>query len=184
MKFRLKRSVMIFVIMSTMLCGCKRSDFSTNPPPQEKIESTNKIRQKLGIRQIKPNWTFYGREFGAEVWKDGNTACKVVHYEPNYTKILWEYDHYYTGRIIPSGDPDSGLVPERLTISYCYEFNRFYLAVTTDNEAIKAMEQYLEESTPATPEGGEVLPGFTGKTNEETLEVVDKILKMWGLQRL
>ena len=175
----------IFLAALILFGGCKRSDFSTNPPPQEKIEVTNKVRKKLNIRQIKKDWVFYGRQFRAEDWKDstGRTFKRVQH-NHTYETILWEQDYYYSGRTIPSQDRDSGPLLEMLTITFNYKSNRFYVVVTTDSDAIKGMEQYLEENTPATPEGGEVLPGFTGKTNEETLEVVDKILKMWGLQRL
>jgi hypothetical protein len=174
---RMWTTVMLFVTCITF-SGC--SDWSTNPPSPEKIAATNKAREKRGIRQIKDNWTFYGREFGSEKWKETqNALCKIVKYDKEYETILWEEDRYFTGRSFPSPDRDSGLTSEDLTVIYIYRTERFSLAVSTDDEDIMAMVDALHETTPDVE-----THGFRGRTNEETLEVVEKILKKWNLNRL
>ena len=158
-----------------------KSDWTTDPPPAEKIAATNEVRKKLGIRQIKEHWTFYGREFGAEILKDGKSPCKVVQHDKSYETILSEQDSYYTGRQFRSLDGETSSVAEYLAVFYDYRKKRFGLAVVTDNEEIMDMEQALYETTLVAV--GEI-HGFIGRTNDETLKVADKILKMWGLERL
>ena len=174
-----KMSIFVFLIICIVFSGCRKSDWSTDPPSAGRIEATNKNRKKLGIREIKKNWTFYGREFGAEKWKNGILGCKTVQHNNNYENILWEADYYYTGSLVSHPDPDAGLVGEKLQIVYDYRTKLFAIVVTTDNARIKEMEYGLQETT---PEGQS--HGFMGRSNEETLEVAEKILKMWGLERL
>jgi len=171
----------VMLLAACMTCsGCSDSDWSTDPPSPDKIAATNKVRQKLGIRQMKDNWTFYGREFGCEKWKETqNALCKRVKYDKEYETILWEEDRYYTGRQILTPDREAGLVSECLSVYYDYRSDRFSLTVSTDDEDIMAMENALIETT---PEGKSF--GFNARTNEETLEVADKILKKWNLKRL
>lgn len=173
--------VLLAACMAFSGCSRRKSDWSTDPPPAEKIAATNEVRKKLGIRQIKKHWTFYGREFGAEKWKDGNSSCKVVMYDKSYETILWEQDSYYTGRQFRSLDGETSSVAEFLTVSYDYRTKRFGFASVTDNMEIMDMEMALHETTLEAV--GEIL-GFMGRTNDETLKVADKILKMWGLERL
>ncbi len=176
--------LIIFVLLNCItFCGCsdkeegRRSDYSTDPPSDEKIAETNKIREEYGIRQIKKNWIFNYREFGAERWKDEKGfPCKSVRYDKNYKQILSEHDFYYTGRTYPSLDPDGGTSFEHLTIAYDYTRGRFAVVPTTDNKDIINMVDPLKEHV--------IEFGFTGKTNEQALEVADNILKMWGLERL
>ena len=159
--------------------GCSDSDWSTDPPSPEKIAATNKVREQLGIRQIKDNWTFYGRSYASESWKDNRKEpCKNVQHDKKYEKILWEQDIYYTGRSFLSPDRDSGPESEFLVLYYDFRIKRFNLAVVTDNRDIMALEETLHETT---PRGG---LGYMGRTDDETLEVADKILKMWNMERL
>lgn len=178
-----KAVVLAFLIIFMWLFGCSRrkSDWSSDPPPAEKIAATNEVRKKLGIRQIKEHWTFYGREFGAEDWKDGNSPCKRVQHDKSYETILWEQDYYYTGRQFRSLDGETSSVAEYLAVSYDYRTKRFDFATVTDNEEIMDMEMALHETT---LEAVGEIHGFMGRTNDETLKVADKILKMWGLERL
>lgn len=157
-----------------------KSDWSTDPPSPEKIAASNKIRKELGIREIKHSWSFYGREFGGEKWKDGKLLCKTVRYDDGYKTIQWETDEYYSGRRYQHSDPDSNsLVAEELNVCYDYRTERFSIVVSTDNEQFKDWEYELCETTP-----DNCSSGFMGRTDEDTLAVVDKILKAWGLERL
>ncbi|NIP26597.1 MAG: hypothetical protein GWN67_17215 [Phycisphaerae bacterium] len=173
--------VLLAACMAFSGCSRRKSDWSTDPPPAEKIAATNEVRKKLGIRQIKEHWTFYGRQFGAENWKDGNFPCKVVLYDKSYETILLEQDSYYTGRRFRSLDRETNSLAEYLAVFYDYRKKRFGLAVVTDNEEIMDMERALYETT---LEAVGEIHGFFGRTNDETLKVADKILKKWGLERL
>jgi len=177
----IKETSIVVLVACMAFSGCSRrkSDWSTAPPSPQKIATTNKVREQLGIRQIKNTWTFYGREFGAEKWKSNNMPCKTLQHDKKYEAILWEQDSYYTGRRFRSLDEDSGPWTEHLVVFYDYRTKRFGLVAVTDNEEIMDMEQALHETTPQ----GEPL-GFMGRTNDQTLEVVDKILTMWKLERL
>ena len=173
--------VLLAACMAFSGCSRRKSDWSTDPPSAEKIAATNKVREQLGIRQIKHTWSFYGREFGAEIWKSNNMPYKVVQHDKSYETILWEQDNYYTGRQFRSLDRETSSCAELFVVFYDYRKKRFGLAVVTDNEEIMDMEQALHETTLAAV--GEI-HGFMGRTNDETLKVADKILKMWGLERL
>jgi len=173
------------------LCGCskkddKRSDWSTNPPPPETIAATNKVRKEHGVRQIKENWTFYGREFGWEKWKyETGQICKTVQYDRDYEEIRAESDSYRSGHTFPSTEHDGSTCVEVLVISYYYGARRFAIAVVTGNKEIESMVDGLEDMMKfPTRYGSYVGYGRMGKTNEETLKVADKILNMWGLERL
>ncbi|MGB2808882.1 MAG: hypothetical protein WBC22_14150 [Sedimentisphaerales bacterium] len=185
MKHNNQKYILVFLTICMVFSGCRKSDWSTDPPPAEKIAATNKVRSELGIRQIKENWIFYGRRSGNEGWKDENgNSCKDVMYDKNYEKILSEADYYYSGRLFPTPDPDTfldtSLVDENLQIVYDYRIKRFGIVVATDNEDIQSMEDKLSDTTP----DNVAINGFMGRTNKDTLEVADKILKMWGLERL
>jgi hypothetical protein len=121
------------------------------------------------------------------VWKDGKHACKKVCYDDyvdkhgistsheysyDYDRILWEQDYYYTGRTYPSFDTDAGTSWEKLAILYDYRTRRFTVHVTTDDQKVLALANMLG------------FHGGMGATNQETLEVADKILKKWGKSRL
>src|SRR5215467_10207491 len=83
-------SFMCLITWLAVLFGCSRSgSFSTVPPKD--TPQTNQARAQIGIRQIKNNWSFYGREFQAEKWKDGTNLCKVVQRD-NTAALLWEQD--------------------------------------------------------------------------------------------
>lgn len=154
--------------------GGKGSDFSTVPPKD--VQETNAVRKKLGIRLIKPAWTFYGRRSGAEDWADGKVGlCKRVQRAQGASKILWEQDYYYTGATyVPPADPQAGSVHEVLTISYHYGTKRFHVGYGGPDPRINAWMPALDDSE----------FGHMGKTNEETLSVADKALSQLGLQRL
>jgi len=183
MKFCFKITMLLFYPILLVSLGCsekeesRTSDYSTDPPSDEKIAETNNIREEYGIRQIKKNWSFNYREFGIERWKDERGfPCKHVRYDKNYEQILSEHDFYYTGRTYPCLDPDGGTASEHLTIAYDYVRRRFAFAPRTDDKKVINMMVPLREHV--------IEFGYTGKTNEEALEVADKILKMWGLERL
>jgi len=115
MKFCFKITMLLFYPILLVSLGCsekeesRTSDYSTDPPSDEKIAETNNIREEYGIRQIKKNWSFNYREFGIERWKDERGfPCKHVRYDKNYEQILSEHDFYYTGRTYPCLDPDGG----------------------------------------------------------------------------
>lgn len=162
------------------------NDWSTDPPPPESIAATNEIRRERGVREIKETWTFYGREFGAEKWKDHpEQICKTVQHDKSYHEIWIEYDDYYSGRTFTEPYPDWGTSRETLSINYFYGPDRFSINVRTDNKEIESMVDGLKEQMRYPNLDGDYLGyGNMGKTNEETLEVADKILKMWGLERL
>jgi len=182
--FKYARKIIVLLCMACIaFCGCsdkedvRTSDWSTNPPPAQKITETNKIREEYGIRQIKETWTFYGREFAAEKWKDERGyQCKRVHYDENRQTILYEQDCYYTGHTYPSPDVDAGTTWEFLSIVFDYTHKRFSTIPTTDNKEVISLLDPLEDRVTKF--------GYIGKTNEETLEIAEKILKMWGLKRL
>lgn len=189
MRFHSEKFTFIFIISCLVFGGCRKGDWSTDPPPPEKITATNKVRSELGIRQIKENWSFYGRRSGKESWKDENgNGCKDVIYDKNYETILSEADYYYSGRSFPTPDPDTfldtSLVGEMLQIVYDYRIKRFGIVVSTDNEEIQPMEDKLRDTKPYISDFSVAINGFMGRTNKDTLEVADKILKMWGLERL
>ena len=192
MKFYDISVVLLCLMTSITFCGCsekeegRRSEWSTEAPPPKSIVATNKIRQEHGVRQIKENWTFSYREFGAENWKDGQgRSCKRVYYDRNYKRILYETDKYVTGATFPSRDPDGGTSHEKLDITYYYAAKRFVISVTTNNKEIQSLFNQLKDRIKyPTRDGGYLSSGQMGQTNEETLKVADKILKMWGLERL
>lgn len=179
-----KAVVLALLVVFLWLFGCE--DWSTDPPPPESIATTNKIRRERGVREIKETWTFYGRESGAEIWKEHpERICKTVQYDRSYDEIWIEHDDYYSGRTFISIDPDGGTLRETLFINYFYGPDRFSINVLTDNKQIESMVDGLKEWMKyPSPYDGYLTYGRMGKTNEETLEVADKILKMWGLERL
>jgi len=175
----------MFITACLVFGGCRKSDWSTDPPPPESIATTNKIRRERGVREIREAWTFYGRESGSEIWKDQpERICKKVHYDRSYDEIWIEHDYYYSGRTFLS--PDGGTLREQLLIGYFYGPDRFSTYIITDNKQIESMVDGLKEwmKYPSPYDGGYLTYGRMGKTNEETLEVADRILKMWGLERL
>jgi hypothetical protein len=173
------------------------------PPTAAKIAESNKVRREYGIRQIKHDWIFYGREFGVEKWKDGKFLCKTVCCDDrdrrpiaksdnvegkeqgySYETILYETDCYYTGRTYPTRDPDGGSDSEVLTVTYDYGQRRFCIAYVTDNEEIEAKIKGLEGMLTRPERYGPCVFGYMGRTDAETLEVADRILEMWGMSRL
>ena len=186
MNYHQKVIVLLSFVVFAGLFGCERSDWSTDPPPPESIAATNEVRIEHGVRTIKKNWTFYARQFGEEKWHNAKgQLCKQVYYDRLYHDIHAESDYYYSGRTFRSLDPDGGTVQEMAQISYVYVAKRFAIAVITDNKEIRSMVDGLGEMLKyPTIYGSYVGYGYMGRTNEETLNVADKILKMWGLERL
>ena len=182
--------ISISLLIGGLCVGCRErdSDFSTDPPGQAEISETNAIRKKLGIREIKSTWDFYGREFGVERWttKNGLTTKTVRYDDKEYMNIIAEEDHYYSGRMIPCPDGEGGPVDEKLNVVYHYPCGHVTFYVRTDIETIQEQEDKVSlEIYPNLPECSKCRnSGFRAQTNEETLKVVDKILEMWGLDRL
>ncbi len=176
----------VVFIMAEPLLDIWSRDWSTNPPSAENIAATNKIRRERGVREIKDGWTFYGRRSGKEEWKDETGwGCKNVHYDRCYKEIRSECDYYYSGRTFTRWNRDRPVFREQLLITYTYGADRFALMITTDNKEIESMVDGLEERMQFQTLSGEYVGfGNMGETNEETLEVAEKILKMWGIERL
>jgi hypothetical protein len=181
MRYIQKVFVLAFLVLFMCLFGCE--DWSTDPPTTENIAATNKIRRERGVREIKKAWTFYGRRSGREIWKEHPEGrCKTVHYDKSYDKIWIEHDYYYSGRTFRGFE---GETVEKLLICYFYGPDRFSLSILTGNRQIRSMVRGLKEWMEyPSPDGDYLTYGRMGETNEETLEVADKILKMWGLERL
>ena len=191
MKSNYKIILVICLIISSIFSGCE-DDKSTGPPPedkyvtigpppQEEVERTNRIRAKIGIRQIKSDWVGKRRKDGAERWKDSKGRnCKGVGFDEKYEKIIAESDTYYTGRAFPCLDPDGGISEERLIISYSYGPKLFTLMISTEDPFFldKWLKPWDVTSTTEYCAGGHY-----GKSNEETLKIADEILDMWGLKR-
>lgn len=166
-----------YAYASLVLCfialGCKdKDDFSTTPPTDTK--QTNQVREKIGIRRIKDNWTFYGRQFSTEKWSNNSkNLCKIVMRAQDGNEVLWEEDYYYSGATYV--DPNNGgTVWEFLTIHYDYCAERFYIGYTGINPAIMSLLKKLENTS----------HGLMGETNESTIFAADSVLEKWGLKRL
>jgi hypothetical protein len=194
-------------------CACRQERYwSTDPPPPEKIAQTNELRRQHGVRQIKDDWVFYIRNFGEEVWKDGEGGSKKVCYDDysgkhgtsrsheysyDYDRILWEEDYYYTGRTFPSFDTDAGTTYERLTVHYDYRTRRFTVFLMTDSQEVLAVansvgfhagmgatNQETSRAMQAQLMAINKFYGMGGATNEKALELADNVLKIWGKSRL
>jgi hypothetical protein len=166
------RLFMILMLVSALSCS-PRTDFSVVPPSD--IASTNAVRKKLGIREIKPEWKFYGREFGEENWLYGSIGqCKKVHRKRDSDSIKWEEDYYYSGATYVSRDPDGGRGYEFLIIHYDYDDKRFYINYVGKNATIETSLRKLESTN----------SGRRGTTDVETLKEADKILGSWKIPRL
>lgn len=174
--------VPVVFIMAESLLDIWSRDWSTNPPPPEKIEETNRIRRERGVREIKEDWTFYGRRSWKEEWKDEKgRGCKNVHFDRYYQEIRYETDYYYSGRTFHAFE---GETEEILIIYYFCDPDRFSLSILTGNRQIRSMVRGLKEwMRYPSPDGDYITHGRMGETNEETLDVAEKILKMWGLER-
>ncbi len=183
-----RQTLAILFLLCSFCGGCRDSDFSTDPPAGETIRATNVIRQKLGVREIKDTWSFYGRRSDAEDWLlEGANAkpAKRVQYDKEYKNILWEQDYYYSGRMIPSIDGEGGPTEEMLTVTYSYACEHFTFVAKTDNPAVQSLEDHICWNVqPSLPKCACQKSGFRAQTNEETLKVVDKILEIWGIDRL
>lgn len=206
-------SIAYFVAFVVLACGCREEgDWSTDPPPPKKIAQTNELRRQHGVRQIKDDWVFCIRRAGEEVWKDGKHACKKICYDDhstehgssaspeysyNYDRMLWEQDHYYTGRTFPSFDTDAGPSSENLAVYYDYRTGRFTVHVTTDDQQVLALantrvsdggmgvtNQGTSRAIQAQLVRVNEFYGLGEATNEQALEFADKVLKMWGKSRL
>jgi len=180
--------IVIMVILSLYASSDEpyESDWSIVPPSAETIRVTNEARQEHGVREIKQEWSFYGRQFGEEKWKDAKgNSCKVVACDRKYHMIESEDDYYYSGVMFQYSDPDDGMTQEFLRISYYYPTKRFCIAVVTGNKEIELMVDRLPEFL-GKPNifGGYSSSGSMGNTNEETLAVAEEILRRWGLERL
>ncbi|MHC4500732.1 MAG: hypothetical protein ACYS21_16670 [Planctomycetota bacterium] len=185
-------SILLQMVVGIMLPQARRTigrtDFSRNSPSADIIDSTNRIRREHGVREIKEEWSFYGREFGKEVWKDtkGNPCKTIVFTNDSYEVIWYEQDSYWTGRTFPSTDPDAGDNHERLILTHHYGASLFTVYAATDNKEIKSLVEnlkltYLYPNIYGAYQGG---AGARGESNAETLEVADTILTKWGLSRL
>ncbi len=160
-------------------CSRKERNESTEPPSEERIAQTNKVRKELGIREIKDDWIFEERESGAERWKDnGGYRLKSVKYDDEYEEILWEIDYYYSGRSFQNPAVADGTSKESLAFHYNYRKRDFMVFVVSDDEKILSLVEGWYDFISKAEWGN------ARQRNEETIRVAEKILKMWGLQRL
>jgi hypothetical protein len=173
-------SFVCLIAWLTFGVGCSRSGgFSTVPPKD--TPQTNQARAQIGIRQIKTNWSFYGREFQAEKWKDSTNLCKVV--QRNKTgALLWEEDYYYSGI---SFDTPKGIQWECFSVHYDYTTKRASLDYVGTNAAISTIIRDLK----LTPFGskdqvGQRTQSSVGSDDKETFAVADKVLAIWNRSRL
>jgi hypothetical protein len=160
--------------------GCSPSGgFSTVPPND--TPQANQARIQIGIRQIKSDWTFYGREFEAEKWKDGTNLCKMVQRDGTGA-LLWEQDYYCSGL---SYATPKGTDWEFLAVNYDYATKQASLDYVGTNAALAAMVQTL----PLAPFGpkdqlGQRTKSHVGNSNQEAFAVADKVLATWNKTRL
>ena len=172
--------------LSIVLCwlalsaGCSQSGGFSTVPPNDTPQS-NQARVQLGIRPIKSDWAFYGREFQAEKWQAGTNLCKVVQRD-NRGTLLWEQDYYYSGL---SYATSKGTDWEFLAVNYDYSTKRASLDYIGTNATISVLLQNL---TPA-PFGpkdqfGQRNVSHAGNSNQEAFSVADKVLAMWNQTRL
>jgi hypothetical protein len=160
--------------------GCSRSGgFSTVPPKD--TPQTNQARAQIGIRQIKTNWSFYGREFQAEKWKDGTNLCKVVQ-RSKTGALLWEQDYYYSG---VSFDTPEGIQWEFFSVNYDYATKQASVDYVGTNAAIATLVQDLKLA-PFGPKDqvGQHTQSHVGSNDQETFAVADKVLAIWNRMRL
>ena len=130
------------------------------------IQQTNQKRREIGLREIKPEWTLYRTEFGAEDWKWGSGAtsfCKRVQRGTNTTEIVWEEDYYYSGANYSDMD---GTHWESMTIHYDYPKKLYFVHYLGMNAVfVKTAE-----------------PFRTGTTNiDSAAKASESILSHWKL---
>jgi hypothetical protein len=196
MKWYCKIVPVLCLPVAATLCGCSNKEGyeSTEPPSAERIAQTNEVRRKLGLREIKDNWTFEGRKLvkelrlretkddptftGVERWKDNKgDGCKSIKYDDKYEEIVWEIDYYYSGRSFQKAPNDDGPCKEFLALSYNYRTRHYSVFVASDDEEILSMVDEWKD----VPQSAE---WNMEERNAETLRVIEKILRMWGVQRL
>jgi hypothetical protein len=160
--------------------GCSPSGGFSTVPPNDTPQS-NQTRVQIGLRPIKSDWTFYGREFQAEKWKDGTNLCKMVQRDSSGA-LLWEQDYYYSGL---SYATPKGTDWEFLAVNYDYAAKQAALDYTGTNAAIAALVQNLT-LIPFGPKDqfGQRTQSRAGSDNQETFAVADKVLAMWNRTRL
>jgi hypothetical protein len=162
-------------------CGCSPSGGFSTVPPNDNMQ-TNARRAKAGIRPIKKEWTFYGREFLAEKWKDGTNLCKMVQRDKSGA-LVWEEDYYYSGATFLNSKGDTEW--EFLSTHYDYSSNHFSLGYASTNAALSALFTNLT-LTPTGPKDqwGQQTSALMGTNDQQTLDVADKALAIWGKARL
>jgi hypothetical protein len=160
--------------------GCSPSGVLSTTPPTDTSQA-NQARVQLGIRPIKSDWIFCGREFQAEKWKDGTNLCKMVQRD-NSGALLWEQDYYYSGLSYPTS---KGTDWEFLAVNYDYTTRQASVDYVGTNAAIAALVQNLT-LVPLGPkdQSGQRTQSHAGSSNEETFHVADKVLAMWNRTRL
>jgi len=168
------------IVWLTLGFGCSPSGgFSTVPPKD--TPQTNQARAQLGIRQIQTNWSFYGREFQAERWKDGTNVCKVVQ-RGKTGALLWEQDFYYSG---VSYGTAKGLEWEFFSVNYDYAAKQASVDYVGTNAAIVGLLQNLKLAPfGSTDQVGQRTQSHIGSDDQETFAVADKVLAMWNRTRL
>jgi hypothetical protein len=141
------------------------------------------IRKERSIPEIQRAWTFVRRCDDRETWKETGQHLKHVYFQ--FDCIIMESDEYYSGRTFPSPDGETSAGAEFLVVHYFYGTERFAVDVVTGDESVEQMVEGLGGGMlfPGVF-GGFVQVGYFGASNEETLVVINKIIHMWGLERL
>jgi hypothetical protein len=160
--------------------GCSPSGSFSKVPPSDTAQS-NQTRAQLGIRPIKKEWTFYGREFQAEKWEDGTNLCKMVQRD-TAGALLWEQDYYYSGTSYATAQ---GTEWEFLSVNYDYSSKQASLDYVGTNMAIATLFQNLTLAAfGSKDEFGRRTQSHVGSNNQETFAVADKVLAIWSRTRL
>jgi hypothetical protein len=168
------------VVCITFGSACSPSSSFSIVPPRD-TEQTNEIRSKIGIRPIKKQWVFYGREFQADKWKDGTNLCKMVQRDRSGA-LLWEQDYYYSGASFPT---TKGTEWEFLSVNYDYIAKQASLDYVGTNVAIAILFRNLTLA-PFGPrdQSGQHTQSHVGSNDHETFAVADEVLATWSKPRL
>jgi len=174
------RTVVCLAAWFALAAGCSPSGgFSTTPPTD--TTQTNAKRAQLRIRPVKREWSFYGREFMAEKWREGTNLCKMVQRDKN-AALVFEEDYYYSGASYFDSKGDRSM--EMLSVKYDYTAGRFALGYAGTNDAVSALFGKLTLSPFGPSDGSGVqTAAHMGTNDEQTLRVADDVLALWGMKR-
>lgn len=159
-------SILIPVICMVLTLTDDPGGFTASRPPDAEIQRDNVLREKIGLRTVKPEWHFHGEQFGERDWKLPNSDRQAKRVHRKDDTIVWEEDYYYTDKTFRTHD---GTAWEFLTLHYDYRGDRISIHCVTTNAMLKALAE----------------PYTFGTTNiHEAIRTAEDILSQWGLSRL